>query len=167
MCLWNRSYQLPQSPFALWWCQTTLSEIFLFRRMSFSRFPTSLLVTWPKYPRMRLSHKILNQTGSCISLTFEMSICRAVKGSSASIARPIFQRRRFFFHLPPLLSIFSHHIGKQRKQKTVQDSSLPFYRFWDFVITCDITQSDHSWFAQNDSAPYFCQRASICFDDGA
>ena len=44
----------------------------LARRMSFLRLKTSLLVACTKYPRIRLSHKTISLTGSCILLTIEM-----------------------------------------------------------------------------------------------
>ena len=120
---------LPQSPFAFRWSDHLVRDlpVFLFpealpRRISFSRFSTSLLATWPKYFRMRLSSKTLDLTGSCISLTSEMLVHRAVQVSgvsSTSFARPTSQRRRLFFYRPPLMSMDSHHIGKQRKQVIV------------------------------------------------
>ena len=51
----------------------------LLRRMSFLRFPTSLLVIWPKYPTVRLLHKILNRTSFCILLSIEILVRCAVQ----------------------------------------------------------------------------------------
>ena len=49
------------------------------KRMSYSRFQTSLVVTCLKYPRTNLSHKALSLTASSISVTIGMLGHRAVE----------------------------------------------------------------------------------------
>lgn len=78
------------------------------KRMSFSRFLTPLLVIFPNYPRMRLSHRT---AWSASVLRWRLK-CWFVAQSgipSASFTRPISQRRWFFFCHLPSMSMFSWH----------------------------------------------------------
>ena len=97
----------PRSPFCFFFSGT------LPRKMSFSRFPTSLLITRPKYPRMRFLPKTLSLIDSSILLVIEMLVCHTVQVISASFTRSTSQRHSSStIHL----SMFSRNIGKQRKK---------------------------------------------------
>ena len=82
------------------------------RRMSSSRFSTSLQVTWQKYPRMRLSHKVLDLTGFCISLTIEMLVCRAIQGILNILHQTHISKASIFL----LSSAFNVHVSTLHKK---------------------------------------------------
>ena len=88
-------------------------------RMSLSKFPTSFLVTCPKYPKMHLSHKTLGLTSSLFCWRLKCWFIALSKVSSTSFSRPTFQRHLFFSYCLPSTPMFLQHIGNQGKQVVV------------------------------------------------
>ena len=105
---------LPQSPFALWWCQTSWLEVFLYlffqglqqRECLFRDFR---LPSW-SHDQNTLEYvsclKYSTWLASAIRWQLKWWFVALSKVSSTSFARPTSQRCRFFFYYPP----FNAHV---------------------------------------------------------
>ena len=126
-CLWSSSYRKAHSRFddvrppgrTL---PLPFSTVVLLKKMFFLRLLSSLLVTCPKYPRMRFSHKTFSLTGSCILLTIEILV-RQAKQSILSI---LHQTHISKASILLLTSVFSVHVSASHRvtEKTSDCISL-------------------------------------------
>ena len=103
------------------------------RRMSFSRFLTSLLVTCPKYPTILLPHKTLSLTGSCISLMIEMLVYSAVRRIFSILSQTNIWKASILLASSAFNNYVSGYKGYQRKQVIVSVFSLSFWRSCNYT----------------------------------
>ena len=106
-------------PSSLLWCLTNVVRDLPLpllpgaspKRMSFSRLPSSLLIIWPKYCSMRLSHRTLSLIASSSSLMIDTFVCLVIQGIRSILHQThISKAYRISLFLVPLEMFLLHMI---------------------------------------------------------